>query len=142
MMFGSAQEAAAASLLPPAVPIEDGANMFITRFAFDLLRNPAFEAAAKAHVQKKLDQLRYPAYMQSLQVQSLHADPAGRRTARLFCHLLARLQGKKASVQLGAGARGCMHGTRGWPAGASSKWTVILSQEALDNQAHSLGPRL
>ncbi len=42
--------------------------MLITRVAFDLLRAPSFQDAAAAYIQRKLDQLRYPAYIDSLKV--------------------------------------------------------------------------
>ena len=53
---------------PEREPVEAAANMMITRVAFDLLRAPSFRAAAAAYVQKKLDQLRYPAYIGPLKV--------------------------------------------------------------------------
>ena len=49
-------------------PVEAAANMLITRVAFDLLRAPSFRDAAAAYIQRKLDQLRYPAYIDSLKV--------------------------------------------------------------------------
>ena len=49
-------------------PVEAAANMLITRVAFDLLRAPSFQDAAAAYIQRKLDQLRYPAYIDSLKV--------------------------------------------------------------------------
>jgi hypothetical protein len=42
--------------------------MLITRVAFDLLRAPSFRDAAASYIQRKLDQLRYPAYIDSLKV--------------------------------------------------------------------------
>jgi hypothetical protein len=48
--------------------VEAAANMLITRVAFDLLRAPSFRDAAAAYIQRKLDQLRYPAYIDSLKV--------------------------------------------------------------------------
>lgn len=48
--------------------MEAAANMLITRVAFDLLRAPSFQDAAAAYIQRKLDQLRYPAYIDSLKV--------------------------------------------------------------------------
>jgi len=49
-------------------PVEAAANMLITRVAFDLLRAPTFRDAAAAYIQRKLDQLRYPAYIGPLKV--------------------------------------------------------------------------
>lgn len=49
-------------------PVEAAANMLITRVAFDLLRAPSFREAAAAYIQRKLDQLRYPAYIGPLKV--------------------------------------------------------------------------
>lgn len=49
--------------------------MLITRVAFDLLRTPSFRDAAAAYIQRKLDQLRYPAYIDRLKV--LAAPHAG-----------------------------------------------------------------
>lgn len=49
-------------------PVEAAANMLITRVAFDLLRAPSFRDAAAAYIQRKLDQLRYPAYIGPLKV--------------------------------------------------------------------------
>ena len=43
--------------------------MLITRVAFDLLRAPSFRDAAAAYIQRKLDQLRYPAYIGPLKVR-------------------------------------------------------------------------
>lgn len=45
--------------------------MLITRVAFDLLRAPSFRDAAAAYIQRKLDQLRYPAYIGPLKVSKL-----------------------------------------------------------------------
>ena len=52
----------------PVQPVEVAANMLAARLGFDLLRSPAFEASAMAYIQKKLDQLRLPAYIGPLQV--------------------------------------------------------------------------
>jgi len=59
----------------PLQPAEAAANMLIARVGFDLLRSPAFQAAASAYVQKKLDQFRLPPYIGPLKVR-LFALPA------------------------------------------------------------------
>ena len=57
----------------PLQPVEAAANMLIARVGFDLLRSPAFQAAASAYVQKKLDQLRLPPYIGPLKARSSHS---------------------------------------------------------------------
>ena len=52
----------------PLQPAEAAANMLIARVGFDLLRSPAFQTAASAYVQKKLDQFRLPPYIGPLKV--------------------------------------------------------------------------
>ena len=56
----------------PLQPAEAAANMLIARVGFDLLRSPAFQTAASAYVQKKLDQFRLPPYIGPLKARPLH----------------------------------------------------------------------
>ena len=42
--------------------------MLLARIAFDLLRSPRFKAQVVAHIQKKLDELKKPDYINALQV--------------------------------------------------------------------------
>ena len=56
----------------PLQPVEAAANMLIARVGFDLLRSPAFQTAASAYVQKKLDQLRLPPYIGPLKARSVY----------------------------------------------------------------------
>lgn len=42
--------------------------MLLARAGFDLLRSAAFKQRAHAHIQKKLDVLRIPEYIQSIEV--------------------------------------------------------------------------
>ena len=72
------QRASAAAHLP-SVPVEAAVNMLLARVGFDLLRSAAFKQRLHAHIQKKLDVLRIPEYIQSIEVHtsfliySLHA---------------------------------------------------------------------
>ena len=50
--------------------IEHAINMLLARVAFDLLRSPRFKAYVMAYVQKKLDDLKVPDYINALQVGS------------------------------------------------------------------------
>ena len=61
-----AHASAAAHL--PTVPIEAAVNMCLARVAFDLLRSAAFKQRMHAHIQRKLDVLRIPEYIQSIEV--------------------------------------------------------------------------
>ena len=42
--------------------------MLLARVAFDLLRSPKFKLQVIAHIQKKLDELKVPDYINALQV--------------------------------------------------------------------------
>ena len=53
-----------------AVAIEHAVNMLMARIAFDLLRSPRFKQYVMAYVQKKLDDLKAPDYINALQVGS------------------------------------------------------------------------
>ena len=64
-----AHASAAAHL--PSVPIEAAVNMCLARVAFDLLRSAAFKQRMHAHIQRKLDVLRIPEYIQSIEVATL-----------------------------------------------------------------------
>ena len=64
-----AHASAAAHL--PSVPIEAAVNMCLARVAFDLLRSAAFKQRMHAHIQRKLDVLRIPEYIQSIEVLAL-----------------------------------------------------------------------
>ena len=46
--------------------------MLLARVAFDLLRSPKFKQQVVAHIQKKLDELKVPDYINALQVQFRH----------------------------------------------------------------------
>ena len=50
------------------MPIEAAVNMCLARVAFDLLRSAAFKQRMHAHIQRKLDVLRIPEYIQSIEV--------------------------------------------------------------------------
>lgn len=45
--------------------------MLLARVAFDLLRSPKFKQQVVAHIQKKLDELKVPDYINALQVYDL-----------------------------------------------------------------------
>lgn len=62
------QRASAAAHLP-SVPVEAAVNMLLARAGFDLLRSAAFKQRVHAHIQKKLDVLRIPEYIQSIEVR-------------------------------------------------------------------------
>ena len=55
----------------PSVPIEAAVNMCLARGGFDLLRSAAFKQRMHAHIQRKLDVLRIPEYIQSIEVSAL-----------------------------------------------------------------------
>jgi hypothetical protein len=63
------------SKAPPGLLIEDGVNMFIARTGFDLLRSPVFQTKVHAHIQKKLNDVRVPAFMDGMQVCSAPTTP-------------------------------------------------------------------
>ncbi|DBA92750.1 TPA: hypothetical protein ACH3X1_002948 [Trebouxia sp. C0004] len=50
------------------IAIEHAVNMLLARVAFDLLRSPKFKLQIIAHIQKKLDELKVPDYINALQV--------------------------------------------------------------------------
>lgn len=56
---------------PVSIPIEHAINMLLARVAFDLLRSPKFKQQVVAHIQKKLDELKVPDYINALQVWSM-----------------------------------------------------------------------
>ena len=56
---------------PVTIPIEHAINMLLARVAFDLLRSPKFKQQVVAHIQKKLDELKVPDYINALQVLTL-----------------------------------------------------------------------
>ena len=62
------QRASAAAHLP-SVPVEAAVNMLLARAGFDLLRSAAFKQRLHAHIQRKLDVLRVPEYIQSIEVR-------------------------------------------------------------------------
>lgn len=55
---------------PYTIAIEHAINMLLARVAFDLLRSPKFKLQIIAHIQKKLDELKVPDYINALQVNS------------------------------------------------------------------------
>ena len=61
---------------PYTVAIEHAVNMLLARVAFDLLRSPRFKAQVVAHIQKKLDELKKPDYINALQVSHHHKHHA------------------------------------------------------------------
>lgn len=58
---------------PLTIAIEHAINMLLARVAFDLLRSPKFKQQVVAHIQKKLDELKVPDYINALQVKPMHA---------------------------------------------------------------------
>ena len=56
---------------PLTTAIEHAINMLLARVAFDLLRSPKFKQQVVAHIQKKLDELKVPDYINALQVYDL-----------------------------------------------------------------------
>jgi hypothetical protein len=68
----SQRREAAASL--PSVPVEAGVNLLLARVAFDLLRSAAVKEQVHAHIQRKLNLLRVPEYISSLEVPPLHSN--------------------------------------------------------------------
>lgn len=54
--------------------------MLLARVAFDLLRSPKFKLQIIAHIQKKLDELEVPDYINALQVS--HGNLACHRASR------------------------------------------------------------
>ncbi len=67
----SQRREAAASL--PSVPMEAGVNLLLARIGFDLLRSSSVKGHLQAHIQRKLNLLRVPEYISSLEVPPLHA---------------------------------------------------------------------
>jgi hypothetical protein len=63
-------EAPLPSPMPPPIAFDYAANMFLTRMAFDLLRNPGFKAQVQERVQRNLSRLKTPDYVTSLQVRA------------------------------------------------------------------------
>lgn len=57
----------------PKLPIEHFVNMLLGRVSFDVLRSPEVMAALKAHMHRKLNELRFPSYMHGIEVS--HAPP-------------------------------------------------------------------
>ena len=53
---------------PLTIAIEHAINMLLARVAFDLLRSPKFKQQVVAHIQKKLDELKVPDYINALKV--------------------------------------------------------------------------
>ena len=62
------QRASAAAHLP-SLPVEAAVNMLLVRAGFDLLRSAAFKQRVHAHIQRKLDVLRIPEFIQSIEVK-------------------------------------------------------------------------
>jgi len=54
------------------IAIEHAINMLLARVAFDLMRSPKFKLQIIAHIQKKLDELKVPDYINALQVSHGH----------------------------------------------------------------------
>ena len=51
--------------------------MLMARVGFDLLRSEAFQALATAHVQRKLNELRLPDFINSIEVSHFPSHPSG-----------------------------------------------------------------
>lgn len=62
--------AGAEAAAPQTVAIEHAVNMLMARVAFDLLRSPRFKQYVMTYVQKKLDDLKVPDYINALQVRA------------------------------------------------------------------------
>ena len=65
------QRASAAAHLP-SLPVEAAVNMLLVRAGFDLLRSAAFKQRVHGHIQRKLDVLRVPEFIQSIEVKKQH----------------------------------------------------------------------
>ena len=65
------QRASAAAHLP-SLPVEAAVNMLLARAGFDLLRSAAFKQRVHGHIQRKLDVLRVPEFIQSIEVKKQH----------------------------------------------------------------------
>ena len=48
--------------------VEHAANMLMARVGFDILRSESFQGLATAHVQRKLNELRLPDFINSIEV--------------------------------------------------------------------------
>ncbi|GAB4822481.1 hypothetical protein N2152v2_009527 [Parachlorella kessleri] len=57
--------------MPPLVAADYAVNMLLTRWGFDLLRNPELQEMVKQRVQRRLDLLSKPDYVQCLEVVSV-----------------------------------------------------------------------
>lgn len=67
----AAQQRRQAAAALPTVPVEAGVNLLLARVGFDLLRSAAVKQHLQAHIQKKLNVLRVPEYISSLEVRRL-----------------------------------------------------------------------
>ena len=79
----------------PSVPIEAAVNMCLARAGFDLLRSAAFKQRMHAHIQRKLNVLRIPEYIQSIEVVAFQNAPVSVpvnavQLLLVFCGLLRR----------------------------------------------------
>lgn len=68
---GAAYQRRAAAAALPSVPVEAGLNLFMARIGFDLLRSAVVKEHLQAHIQRKLNVLRIPEYISSLEVRPL-----------------------------------------------------------------------
>ena len=68
---GAANQRREAAAALPSVPVEAGLNLFMARIGFDLLRSAAVKEHLQAHIQRKLNVLRIPEYISSLEVRPL-----------------------------------------------------------------------
>ncbi|CAL8462381.1 g1914 [Coccomyxa elongata] len=65
---GAANQRRQAAAALPSVPVEAGLNLFMARIGFDLLRSAVVKDHLQAHIQRKLNVLRIPEYISSLEV--------------------------------------------------------------------------
>ncbi|BDA46238.1 probable testis-expressed protein 2 [Coccomyxa sp. Obi] len=65
---GAANRRREAAAALPSVPVEAGLNLFMARIGFDLLRSAVVKEHLQAHIQRKLNVLRIPEYISSLEV--------------------------------------------------------------------------
>ena len=52
----------------PKLRVEHFVNMLLGRVSFDVLRSPDVKAALKAHLHRKMNELRFPTYMHGIEV--------------------------------------------------------------------------
>ena len=55
--------------------LEHAGNMLLARVGFDLLRSETFQGLVKAHIQRKMNELRLPDFINSLEVCAGSPEP-------------------------------------------------------------------